>query len=70
MNYLLEGMLEKIKYDMDKIMIIRPAQLELCKTQEERDRLEDRWAMEDGLEDIADAIRYSERSTSRFLGIF
>ena len=64
MNYL------KIKYDMDKIMIIRPAQLELCKTQEERDRLEDRWAMEDGLEDIADAIRYSGRSTSRFLGIF
>lgn len=61
----------KIQYELAK-SDFRYKQLSACKTQEERDKLLDRWNIADAAERIADAIksqpRYIERS--KFLGIF
>ena len=49
----------------------REKTLENCKTQEEKDKWLDRWAIGDAAEKVADAVRSANRfPRSRFLGIF
>ncbi len=51
--------------------LFRSEELKLCKTQEAKDKLLDRWSQEDSAEKIADAIRSAGRMNHhRFLGIF
>lgn len=51
-------------------VFFRTEELSMCETQEERDKLQNRWAILDSAEEISDAIRSSSMSRSRFLGIF
>ena len=55
---------------MDELLFFRPLELEMCKTQEERERLKDRWAIKDAAEEISNAIRSTSYSRHKFLGIF
>lgn len=48
----------------------RSKQLKECKTQEERDRLQDRWAVGDAAEKIASAVRRASLRSNSFFGLF
>lgn len=59
----------KLIYEWDKLGIRRQALL-ACKTQDEMDRLLDRWNIADAADKIADAVRSIPRERPRLFGIF
>ena len=61
-----EYIITKCLLIQDKFLF-RKFELEECKTQKEKDKLLDRWALEDSADKIADAIRASNRSRGLFL---
>ncbi len=51
-------------------MFLRDLELERCKTDEQKERLKDRWVIEDSAERIADAIHSVSRNKPRLFGLF
>ncbi len=52
----------RLKYDQ---LFFRGEEMKLCSTDEQKERLKDRWATEDAAEVIADAITNSSRYSRR-----
>ena len=61
-------LIAEIQYILDRDLFQRPRELDACKTDEAKERLKDRWVIEDAAEKIAHALQFVRRD--KIFGIF